>query len=101
MFERAAAPEHDDFSTGARGDMSKLKCYVTRTNESNATWERREVEKVRAGFDVLLARYPEWGGASSARNHEKLCRQLFAIGNELIGTAESANPVISRDPQFL
>ena len=81
--------------------MSELKCYVTRANESNSTRERRKVEKVRAGFDVLLAGYLEWSGASTTRKHEKLGCQLLPIGNKLIGTGESANPVVSRDPQFL
>jgi hypothetical protein len=101
MFEGATAPQHDDFGARPRGNVSELKCYVPGTNETNARRKRRKVEKVRAGFDKLLARYPERSGASPARNHEKLCCQLLPIDNELIGTAESAKPVISRDPQFL
>src|ERR1700674_3029802 len=100
MFKSVAAPQHDDFSTRPRGNMSELKCYVAGTNEPDARRKRRKIEKVRTGFDVLLSRYPEWSGASSARNHEKLCCQLLPIGNELIGTPESANPVITRDPHF-
>src|SRR6267154_1831810 len=98
MFKRAAAPQHDDFGARPRSDMSELKCYVSGTNEPNARRKRRKVEEVRTGFDVLFARYPEWSGASSARDHEKLCCQLLPIGNEVIGTAESANPVIGRNP---
>src|SRR5262249_2138703 len=69
LLEGAAATvEYLDLCARARSDVGELEGDVAATHEDDAAWHFVQVQKLRTGGQMLLARYPQRGMACTGRD---------------------------------
>src|SRR5260370_2906653 len=69
LLEGTASPvEHLDLCACTRRDVRELQGDVATADEDETTWQLLQLQKLRAGGQVLLARYLQTGVTRAGRN---------------------------------
>ena len=70
LLEGTASPvEHLDLCACTCRDVRELKGDVATSDEDDTTWQILQLQKLRAGGQLLLARYLQRGVTRAGRNH--------------------------------